>query len=113
MCVCVCVRACGVCVCLSPSPPHLPSPRPSPPSRYLAVETRRGKALDPVCHFHSANGASLWRLNWLADTSPAGLQRSYGFMANYDYDLPAMARHSASYQMTGSVGVSDSLKEYL
>ena len=55
-------------------------------SRYLALETRRGCALDPVAHFHLLNGASIWRLNWLADTIPSAYNEcmvSNGLMASY------------------------------
>lgn len=81
--------------------------------RYLALEKRRERALDPVCHFHLSNGASLWRLNWLGDTSRLGLQQSYGFMVNYEYDLSNMAQYSSSYRTSGSVALSDSFREHL
>ena len=63
-------------------------------SRYLALETRRGRALDPVAHFHLLNGASIWQLNWLADTSPNGLKWSHSLMTNYRYHLPTCVQIS-------------------
>merc|ERR1712000_203312 len=39
---------------------------------------------DPVARFHQGNGASLYRLNWMADSSPLRMQQSYGMMCNYD-----------------------------
>ena len=39
---------------------------------YLMGEARTAP-LDPVARFHLANGACLDRLNWMGDTSAAGL----------------------------------------
>jgi hypothetical protein len=36
-----------------------------------------------VANFHLRNGATLWRLNWLADPSPRGMANSCGIMVNY------------------------------
>ena len=97
-----------------PCTPNSLTYRTSPlPTRYLAHEKRRRRALDPVAHFHLHNGASIWRLNWLGDLSPSGLQRSYGLMANYQYHLPDMARNSNEYHMNGTAALSDSLQGYL
>ncbi len=82
----------------------------SPFSRYLTREKRRGRALDPVAHFHFANGASVWRVNWMGDVSPTGLQRSYGLMANYRYHLPDMDSNSTAYTVDGRVTLSESVE---
>jgi malonyl-CoA decarboxylase len=42
-------------------------------------------AQDPVARFHLNNGASLERINWLADVSKKGLRESLGLMVNYLY----------------------------
>jgi len=56
-------------------------------ARYL-VHAKRGEyPLDPVARFHLGNGASLERINWLADTSLGGIESSAGMMANYVYRL--------------------------
>jgi malonyl-CoA decarboxylase len=50
---------------------------------------------DPVARFHLANGARLRRVNWMSDTTRAGLARSIGLTANYLYyptDLEANSR---------------------
>jgi malonyl-CoA decarboxylase len=39
-----------------------------------------------VAHFHLANGAQVNRLFWLADTSPHGMEQSYGMMVSYRYE---------------------------
>ena len=42
---------------------------------------------DAVAHFHLTNGARLERINFLADTSPKGLEESASMMVNYLYKL--------------------------
>ena len=42
-------------------------------------------AQDPVARFHLNNGASMERINWLADVSKKGLRESLGLMVNYLY----------------------------
>ncbi len=54
---------------------------------YLLGAKRGAEPLDPVARFHLGNGARLERINWLADTSPAGIESSAGTMANYVYRL--------------------------
>ena len=81
--------------------------------RYLALEKRRGYALDPVAHFHLQNGASIWRINWLGDTSPKGLERSLGLMVNYRYHLPDMNSNSDAYRIHGKVAYSELVNENL
>ncbi|XP_064404931.1 malonyl-CoA decarboxylase, mitochondrial-like isoform X2 [Halichondria panicea] len=82
-------------------------------SRYLALEKRRGNALDPVAHFHLQNGASIWRINWLGDTSLRGLERSLGLMVNYRYHLPDINSNSDSYRIHGRVNSSELVDEHL
>ena len=50
---------------------------------YLIAEKHQGKAVDPVANFHLRNGAEVFRLNWLADSSERGMQNSCGLMVNY------------------------------
>ncbi|XP_062817918.1 malonyl-CoA decarboxylase, mitochondrial [Anolis carolinensis] len=64
---------------------------------YLYGEKHRGHALNPVANFHLQNGAVLWRLNWMADTSPRGISASCGMMVNYRYVLEDTASNSAAY----------------
>ncbi|KAL2093094.1 hypothetical protein ACEWY4_010406 [Coilia grayii] len=64
---------------------------------YLYGEKRRGYALNPVANFHLQNGATMWRLNWQADTSPRGVANSCGIMVNYRYFLQETAANSAAY----------------
>lgn len=53
---------------------------------YLLGEGDRGRAADPVAHFHLSNGARLERINMLADTSDKGVKESATIMVNYVYD---------------------------
>ncbi|XP_056622353.1 malonyl-CoA decarboxylase, mitochondrial [Triplophysa dalaica] len=64
---------------------------------YLYGEKRRGYALNPVANFHLQNGATMWRLNWQADTSPRGIANSCGIMVNYRYFLQETSANSAVY----------------
>lgn len=81
--------------------------------RYLAVVKRRGHAIDPVAHFHLQNGASIWRLNWMADVSTKGINRSYGLMVNYHYKLPDITQNSNQYHINGHVALSDSVRGWV
>lgn len=71
--------------------------------------------MDPVAHFHLLNGASIWRLNWLADTSPNGLQRSHGLMVNYRYHLPDIGDNSNAYRTdtNQTINYSRNVEKYL
>ena len=59
-----------------------------------------------MARFHLANGACLERLNWMGDTSAAGLNRSLGFTANYVYRLIDVERNHEAYAKTFNVTAS-------
>ncbi|MEL7430191.1 MAG: malonyl-CoA decarboxylase [Pseudomonadota bacterium] len=63
------------------------------------VGAKRGDRFpyDPVSRFHLGNGASLARLNWMADQSANGLRQSAGMMVNYQYDLGSVESNHESY----------------
>jgi malonyl-CoA decarboxylase len=52
---------------------------------YLLRVKRGGEPADAVARFHLRNGACLERINWLGDTSVAGMRRAAGMMVNYLY----------------------------
>jgi malonyl-CoA decarboxylase len=80
-------------------------------ARYLALAKRpNGGALDPVAHFHLANGARMERLNWLGDTSRKGLQQSAGMMINYLYRLSDIDDNHEAYSDIRQVAMSSSIK---
>ena len=58
-------------------------------ARYLCLEKKRwaAAALNPVANFHLSNGATVWRINWMADVSLKGMDASFGLMVNYRYFL--------------------------
>ena len=64
---------------------------------YLLHAKQNQEPLDAVARFHLKNGARLERINWLGDTSAAGLQRSAGLTANYVYKLPDVERNHELY----------------
>ncbi|XP_066493788.1 malonyl-CoA decarboxylase, mitochondrial [Tiliqua scincoides] len=74
---------------------------------YLYGEKHRGYALNPVANFHLQNGAVLWRLNWMADTSPRGITASCGMMVNYRYFLEDTTSNSATYLGTKQIKASE------
>jgi malonyl-CoA decarboxylase len=79
-------------------------------SRYLIAAKRPdGAALDPVAHFHLSNGARVERINWLADRSPRGLERSFGAMVNYAYDLNEIEANHEAYTADGQIAASSSV----
>ena len=74
-------------------------------SRYLKT-VENGRVLDPVANFHLANGACIERVNWLADPSAIGRERSYGLMANYRYDIDRIAERAEAYAARGEICMS-------
>src|SRR5207247_10479360 len=65
-------------------------------ARYLTA-MRDGRALDPVADFHLSNGASLERINWMANPAEYGVHESLGVMVNYRYDRSKIAGNAAAY----------------
>lgn len=73
---------------------------------YLIHARHNGDALDPVARFHLGNGASLERINWLADTSRRGMQQSAGLMVNYLYRLEDVEENHEIYVKEQRVAAS-------
>lgn len=73
----------------------------------------KSRLLDPVAHFHISNGAIVKQLNWLGNTSAAGLARSYGMMANYLYALDNIEQNSEHYFITHEAALSKEIKQLL
>lgn len=65
--------------------------------RYLVMEKKGDRAMDPVAHFHLNNGARLERINWLGNASADGLERSFGIMVNYYYKLSDIEKNHEEY----------------
>ena len=69
--------------------------------------------MDPVAHFHLSNGASVYRLNWAADTSLKGMAQSFGLMVNYEYKLKEIQNNSSAYEAEQKVAASGLIKNIL
>jgi len=83
-------------------------------AHYLVNEKRsRGRALDPVAHFHLTNGARVERLNWLADTSENGMAQSAGLMVNYLYELDWIESNHEAYTGDATVTASAAVNRLL
>lgn len=67
-------------------------------AQYLLHAKRSdGSPVDAVARFHLANGARLERINWMGDTSSAGIRRSLGLTANYVYRLQDVEENHEAY----------------
>lgn len=78
---------------------------------YLVNEKRNRGPLDPVARFHLSNGASLERINWAADPSPAGDQRSFGIMVNYVYRREDIEKNHEAYFADEHVSASAAVRK--
>jgi malonyl-CoA decarboxylase len=67
--------------------------------------------LDAVANFHFSNGATVDRINWMADASPAGRERAFGLMANYLYDNDRIAERAEEYAAHGLVPASSAVRD--
>ncbi len=77
---------------------------------YLINEKENGKPMNTVARFHFGNGAELYRINWMGNTSPYGLDRSFGLMVNYLYDLKHIESNHENYIRHGELAVSKSVR---
>lgn len=83
----------------------------APLAAYYLVQAKQGdEAADPVARFHLGNGASVERLNWLADPSERGLQQSAGMMVNYLYSLDDVEENHEFYLREQKVAASRELR---
>ena len=80
-------------------------------AHYLVNSRREGEPVDPVARFHLANGAVLERINWDADSSLAGLERSAGIMVNYVYRLKDIEKNHELYFAEGEVVASAAVRK--
>jgi malonyl-CoA decarboxylase len=81
-------------------------------ARYLTTAPE-GRAADPVANFHLANGASVERVNWMADASATGRSRSFGVMANYLYEPDHIPARAEAYATRGEVPMSSEVRELI
>jgi malonyl-CoA decarboxylase len=79
-------------------------------ARYLLVESRGKRALDPVAHFHLSNGARVERLNMLGDVSEKGVKESATLMVNYLYDPANIEDYHEAYAGEGKRTASTAVR---
>jgi malonyl-CoA decarboxylase len=79
-------------------------------ARYLTDRRGDRGPVDPVARFHLRNGARLERINWLGDTSTAGLSRSAGLMVNYRYDPDDIEVNHEAFVKDGRIAMSSEVR---
>jgi malonyl-CoA decarboxylase len=79
-------------------------------ARYLLQTTADGRARDRVAHFHLSNGARIERLNWLGNTSAAGLSQSAGLTVNYNYKLDDIDANHEAYSGEGRITATAAIR---
>ncbi|HEY0203012.1 MAG TPA: malonyl-CoA decarboxylase [Acetobacteraceae bacterium] len=80
-------------------------------ARYLLVESRGKRALDPVAHFHLSNGARVERIMALGDTSGKGVRESSTLMVNYLYDPANIENYHEDYAGEGKRNASTAVRK--
>ncbi|CBZ31796.1 malonyl-coa decarboxylase-like protein [Leishmania donovani] len=82
---------------------------------YLCTAKRSGdgRIRDPVGNFHVSNGATVYRLNFLANTTPKASCESACIMVNYWYDLPTVSANAAQYEVSRTVPLGEPIKTLL
>ena len=66
-----------------------------------------------VANFHLRNGASIWRLNWMADPSRRGMEESFGIRVNYRYELPRLLANNRQYVVDSRIAAAPSVLRVL
>ena len=79
----------------------------------LSAKREDGKPEDAVARFHLGNGATLMRVNWLADAAPVRLQQSAGVMVNYKYVLDKAEDNHEAYTHGGKVVAASAVRALL
>jgi len=80
-------------------------------AHYLLRAKKDSAPLDAVSRFHLGNGARLEQLHWLADVSPAGMQRSAGMMVNYVYRLDEVETNHEAFIREGKIAASHAVRK--
>jgi malonyl-CoA decarboxylase len=82
-------------------------------AHYLVKMKRDEKPLNAVARFHFGNGAELFRINWMGNTSAHGMEDSFGLMVNYRYDLKRIESNHEDYVRNGKLAISKSVRNLL
>ncbi len=79
----------------------------------LQAKRPDGQVEDRVEHFHLSNGARIERVNWMANPSASGMERAFGMMVNYRYDLDHIDSNHESYLGSGEVAHASCVSDLL
>jgi malonyl-CoA decarboxylase len=80
-------------------------------ARYLLAAKRGGGApRDAVERFHLGNGATIERLDWLADPTARGIEQSFGIMVNYRYGLDRYASNQLAYAADHAIDAASTVR---
>ena len=83
-------------------------------SHYLINEKNHKKLpVNDVCRFHLGNGAIIDDIIINANVSEVGLNRSFGIMVNYLYELKSIEKNHEEYINNKKVIVSDKVKKLI
>ena len=83
-------------------------------AHYLMNEkNKKGLPINDVCRFHLGNGAIIDDININANVSEVGLNRSFGVMVNYLYELKNIEKNHEDYINNKKIIISDQLKKKL
>ena len=80
---------------------------------YLLREKDRDRPVNGVARFHFGNGAELYRINWMANPSPHGLEDSFGIMVNYRYNPKDIESNHEEYISRGKLAALKSVRALL
>lgn len=80
-------------------------------ANYLVGVKKNGYPVNPVAKFHFGNGAKLYRINWMGNTSEHGIAESFGLMVNYLYDLKNIESNHEAYVQRGELAISKSIRK--
>lgn len=82
-------------------------------ANYLVNVKKNGKPINAVARFHFGNGASLYRINWMGDTSNNGIVEYFGLLVNYLYDPKSIESNHEAYVQDGKLAMSKSIRTAL
>ncbi|KAG8347494.1 putative malonyl-CoA decarboxylase, precursor [Trypanosoma vivax] len=82
-------------------------------AHYLYKEKRRGRILDSVGNFHISNGATMLRLNFLANCTPSGSRESATIMVNYLYEPMRVSERVKAYELHRTVSAGSEILNLL
>ena len=69
--------------------------------------------INDVCRFHLGNGAIIDDIIINANISEVGLNRSFGVMVNYLYELKNIEKNHEEYINNKTIKISDKLKKII